>query len=243
MNPFILPIKTYNLNVDIHKHYAYQIILSLDKPFNTVIDGISTNGIYGFIIKPQVPHLCTLVESTVLIINVEPYSVVGTKLKTFFNDSEKGILFSNQKDVFTYFELNGNLEPENLISSIIDILHNESPADKALDDRIIKIIEYIKTNYHQNVSPKLLADLIYLSPSRMASLFKKETGSSLSKYILWTRLRQAITLALTNKKLTLTEIAYETGFYDLPQLNKYMYEMIGVPPSALKQNSDLIQVY
>lgn len=242
MNPFVLPIKTYNLNVKIHKHSAYQIIISIDKTFDTVIDGISTNGIYGFIIKPQVPHLCTLVESTILIINIEPYSEAGAKLKSFFKEKEKGILFSKRDDISKYFKLNGSLKPEDITTSIIDILNKEGP-NKALDNRILKIISHINNNYHHDLTPKILADLAYLSPSRLASLFKEQTGSSLSKYILWTRLRQAVNLALTNKKLTLTEIAYDTGFYDLPQFNKYMYEMIGVPPSALKQNSDLIQVY
>jgi len=65
----------------------------------------------------------------------------------------------------------------------------------------------------------------------------------LSKYLLWTRLRQVIYLALTDKDRSLTDIAYDTGFYDLPQLNKYMYEMFGMPPKALKYKSDLIQVY
>lgn len=70
-----------------------------------------------------------------------------------------------------------------------------------------------------------------------------QIGSSVSKFLLWTRLRQAVYLSLSDKKRTLTDIAYDTGFYDLPQLNKYMYKMFGVPPKGLKQNSDLIQVF
>jgi AraC-like DNA-binding protein len=242
MNPFVLPIKTYNLNVKIHKHSAYQIIISLDKPFDTVIHGISYAGIYGFIIKPQVSHLCTLVESTLVIINVEPYSVAGTRLKSFFNDKEYKILFSKRDEISKYFELNGNLYPEYVTTKIIDHFKNEI-SDVALDDRIVKLITYIKDTIHQELSLKSLATLVFLSPSRVASLFKEQTGSSISKYILWTRLRKAVTLTLTNKSLTLTEIAIETGFYDLSQFNKYMYEMIGVSPSVLKQNGDLIQAY
>ncbi|WP_374756439.1 helix-turn-helix domain-containing protein [Dyadobacter flavalbus] len=85
--------------------------------------------------------------------------------------------------------------------------------------------------------------MVFLSPSRLASLFKQQTGSSLSKYLLWTRLRQAIYLTLSDKDRSLTDTAYDTGFYDLPQLNKYMYEMFGMPPKALKHNSDLIEIY
>ena len=106
------------------------------------------------------------------------------------------------------------------------------------------IVEYIKANYfNQAITPQTFAEIVFLSPSRLASLFKEQTGSSLSKYLLWTRLRQVIYLTLSDKDRSLTDIAYDTGFYDLPQLNKYMYEMFGMPPKALKSNSDLIQVY
>ena len=112
------------------------------------------------------------------------------------------------------------------------------------DERVIKIVEYIKANYFkQDITPRTFANIVFLSPSRLASLFKEQTGSSLSKYLLWTRLRQVTYLILSEKGRSLTDIAYDTGFYDLPQMNKYMYEMFGMPPKALKNNSDLIQVY
>jgi AraC-like DNA-binding protein len=109
---------------------------------------------------------------------------------------------------------------------------------------VVKIVNYIKANYFQShITPQTFADLVFLSPSRLASLFKKQTGSSLSKYLLWTRLRQAVYITLSDRNKSLTDIAYDTGFYDLPQFNKYMYEMFGMPPKALKYSTDLIQVY
>jgi AraC-like DNA-binding protein len=129
------------------------------------------------------------------------------------------------------------------INIIVDALLAKLPSVE-YDERVIKIVEYIKANYSkQNITPQTFSDLVFLSPSRLASLFKQQTGSSVSKYLLWTRLRQAIYLTLSDKDRSLTDIAYETGFYDLPQFNKYMYEMFGMPPKALKFNSDLIEIY
>ena len=119
----------------------------------------------------------------------------------------------------------------------------DGPHIPLADGRVQRLIHYIETHYTApTLTTRLLADVVSLSPSRMAALFKAETGSSVSKYLLWTRLRQAITLALTEPDKQLTEIAYETGFYDQAQLNRYMNAMMGVPPRALRQNSDLIQV-
>ena len=129
------------------------------------------------------------------------------------------------------------------VTKVVDALLSKLPSNN-YDERVTKIVEYIKVNYFRSdITPQTFAEIVFLSPSRLASLFKQQTGSSLSKYLLWTRLRQAIYITLSDKDKSLTDIAYDTGFYDLPQLNKYMYEMFGMPPTALKHNSDLIQIY
>jgi AraC-like DNA-binding protein len=215
-NPFLLALKARNLTVEIHHHSAYQIVLSYDTPFNSTIKGKLYEGIHGFLIKPHVPHFCVAEKGTLNVLNIEPYSNIGLQLARRFEETH---------------------------DYIVDALFANVPAT-AYDNRVAKIVAYIKTNYfEQNITPQTFADIVFLSPSRLAALFKEQTGSSLSKYLLWTRLRQAIYLTLAEKDRSLTDIAYNSGFYDLPQFNKYMYEMFGMPPKALKHNSDLIEIY
>ncbi|WP_207424596.1 helix-turn-helix domain-containing protein [Desertivirga brevis] len=239
-NPFILALTAHNLTVEIHKHSAYQIVLSNDSPFNSTIKGELCENIFGFIIKPQVPHLCVAEKGTLSVLNIEPYSNIGIELSNGFGPDEDRIVFNTRDEILKYFQL----DTESFeISSIISALLSNVPATQ-YDERVTKMVEYIRSNFFErDISPQTFSDLVFLSPSRLASLFKKQTGSSLSKYLLWTRLRQAIYVTLSEKDKGLTDIAYFTGFYDLPQLNKYMYEMFGMPPTALKYNSDLIQVH
>ncbi|MDN3595571.1 helix-turn-helix domain-containing protein [Zunongwangia endophytica] len=240
MNPFILALKARNLTVEIHHHSAYQIVLSNDLPFTSIISGIKHEEIHGFVIKPQVTHHCIAEKGTLNILNIEPYSNIGLELSNRFKEDKDYIIFNSPSETHTFFKT----EKENLdLKKIIDALIAELPSTN-YDERVTKIVDYIKNNYNQSdITPKTFADIVFLSPSRLAALFKQQTGSSLSKYLLWTRLRQAIYLTLSDKNRSLTDIAYDTGFYDLPQLNKYMYEMFGMPPKALKHNSDLIQIY
>ena len=239
-NPFILALKAYNLTVEIHHHSAYQLVLSNDTPFNSTIKGQLCERIHGFLIKPQVPHFCVAEKGTLNVLNIEPYSSVGLELAKRFDDDQDYIVFNSPGETSTFFETGKDTFD---IHVIINALLSKLPVIN-YDERVTKIVEYIKANYfNQDITPQTFSDLVFLSPSRLASLFKEQTGSSLSKYLLWTRLRQVIYLALSEKDRSLTDIAYETGFYDLPQLNKYMYEMFGMPPKALKFNSDLIQVY
>jgi len=240
MNPFILALQARNLTVEIHHHAAYQIVLSNDMPFASTINGTKHESIHGFLIKPHVPHFCVAEKGTLNVLNIEPYSTIGLQLAGKFKGHMDAVVFESPTETNIFFE---TLKESLDVNTIIDTLLSKLP-DAAYDARVTKIVEYIKANYFKSdITPQTFADVVFLSPSRLASLFKEQTGSSLSKYLLWTRLRQAIYLTLTDKDRSLTDIAYDTGFYDLPQLNKYMYEMFGMPPKALKYSSDLIQVY
>lgn len=240
MNPFILALQARNLTVEIHHHSAYQIVLSNDTPFTSTISGIPHERIHGFLIKPHVPHFCIAEKGTLNVLNIEPYSSIGLELSRKLKEGQQYIVFDSPFETNTFFQTpKDSLD----VNKVVDALLSKLPSAD-YDERVIKIIEYIKDNYFKSdIKPQTFADIVFLSPSRLASLFKKQTGSSLSKYLLWTRLRQAIFLTLSDKDKSLTDIAYDTGFYDLPQFNKYMYEMFGMPPKALKFNSDLIQVY
>jgi AraC-like DNA-binding protein len=240
MNPFILALQAHNLTVEIHHHAAYQIVLSNDSPFDSTIGGTLHHQIHGFLIKPHVTHLCVAEKGTLSVLNIEPYSGIGLQLAVRFKINEDYIVFNSPAETTAFFE---TPEDKLNVNNVIDTLLSKLPPAE-YDERVVKIVDYIKANYFQsNITPQTFADLVFLSPSRLASLFKKQTGSSLSKYLLWTRLRQAVYITLSDRNKSLTDIAYDTGFYDLPQLNKYMYEMFGMPPKALKYSTDLIQVY
>ncbi|MCJ8152644.1 AraC family transcriptional regulator [Chryseobacterium sp. SSA4.19] len=240
MNQFILGLQARNLTVEIHHHSAYQIVLSNDSPFTTTINGTLYESIYGFLIKPHVKHFCIAENGTLNVLNIEPYSTVGLELSGHFKSDENCIVFYAPSETNALFNIpENNLE----INSVIKAILSRLPAVR-YDERVTKMVDYIRENYFRSdITPQTFADMVFLSPSRLASLFKQQTGSSLSKYLLWTRLRQAIYITLSDKERSLTDIAYDTGFYDLPQLNKYMYEMFGMPPKALKFSSDLIQIY
>jgi len=243
MNPFILSFKVYGLNVHIHKHSAYQIILALNNSLTSIINNVPYTDIVGFVIRPQVPHACTILpDTTVCILNIEAYSRAGLQLRSLFADDQPVVILERPADVGRVFDPLRQQPPDQWPTSLSYLLTDERSIGK-VDDRVRKLIDYIEQHYTlHTLTPQRLAEEVFLSPSRMAALFKAETGSSPSKYLLWTRLRHAIDMALTDRHKHLTEIAYETGFYDQAQFTKYMYEMMGVPPRALKQNSDLIQV-
>ncbi|MGW3352184.1 helix-turn-helix transcriptional regulator [Nonomuraea rubra] len=76
-----------------------------------------------------------------------------------------------------------------------------------------------------------VADAAHLSESRLAHLFKQETGLPFRPYVLWARLRVALT-ALSHGT-SLTDAAHAAGFSDAAHLTRTVRRMMGDAPSAL----------
>ncbi|WP_337045218.1 helix-turn-helix domain-containing protein [Emticicia sp. 17c] len=233
----LLALKAEKSNVEIHKHSAFQIVFTVDNPFDTTIEKEKHTGIFGFVIKPQVAHSCVCNHSNLIILNIEPYSFLGKLIFTKLGQKNAKIFYDNN-EFQQFFEISQNeFSIYNMVNS-----NSQNQVMQLIDERIQQSIAFINENFKvDNISTQDVAEHIFLSPSRLATLFKQQIGSSISKYLLWTRLRNAIFLILTEKDKSLTTIALESGFYDSSQMNKYMYQLFGISPSKLKQKSDLIQ--
>jgi YesN/AraC family two-component response regulator len=229
------------MDVEMHRHAAYQIVLTTDSTFQSIIDGTLHSNIFGFIIKPQVSHLCTGVNGTCNIINIEPDSELGMILSHKLINEQVFVL-NHSDDLKQFFEIHKTPDTNNITKLLQQVL-SKSNLQHSIDARIVDAIEFIKKHQAESLSTEILADKVFLSPSRFSALFKKETGSSFSKFVLWYRVKQAIRLLLSSTSLSVTEIALTTGFYDSANFNKVMYELIGVKPSLLRKNSNLIQFW
>lgn len=236
-NKLYLALKAEKSNVEIHKHSAFQIVITEDNHFHSTLEKEKHQNIFGFAIKPQVAHACECDQSNLIILNIEPYSILGKIVSEKLGNSNV-VIFNKKKDFLKFFESQNNeFSVQNFINH-----YQRNQTNPTIDERIHQSIAFINENFSiNNISTPDIAKIVFLSPSRLADLFKQQIGSSISKYLLWTRLRNAIFQILLERNKSLTTIALECGFYDSSQLNKYMYQMFGISPSKLKQKSDLIQ--
>ena len=237
MDKLTLTLKANKSDVEIHRHSAYQIVFTTDNFFHSTFEGKKHQNIYGFVIKPQVAHSCECSNSNLIIINIEPYSFLGAYILKKLGSGKSQTFYDELKFRFFFNVSNSEFSLANILSSN----QTKEPFIEK-DERVEKTIAFINKNYKSDkFSINELAKQVFLSSSRLSLLFKQQTGSSIIKYLLWTRLRNAIFLILTNNKKSITTIALECGFYDSSQMNKYMYQMFGIAPLKLRQKSDLIQ--
>ena len=234
----ILAFTTFRSEVNIHKHSACQLVISLDESFVCDCDQVHYPEVYGFVIQPQVAHACYNVKGKVLILNIEPYSHYG---KSIFEKlkNNKAMVFTKREELFLFFGFKNAVLDLNTV-----LLALSAPVNTpAMDQRVSQICAYINSHFaNSSITSQVLADQVFLSPSRMSALFKQQTGSSISKYLLWTRLKNAVHQLLLQPSTTMTEIAHRNGFYDSAQFTKYMHQLFGLSPTKLRQKSELIQV-
>ena len=237
MNTEILAFEMPGLDVHIHQHAGYQLVYAFDQPFDTEVAGHFHDGIRGFLIRPQLPHACTRVSGKFFIANVEPYSSAGYIIdKSLAGEDLK--LIKEPEDIYHILGMPG--AEGSPVYDALAFLRAASASDN-MDPRIQQVLDMIRALSDGSISIDTLATSVHLSASRLAALFKEQTGSSLSKFMLWVRLRHAI-LRLIKEDTSIVEIALETGFYDSPNFTKYMHEMIGVPPMAFRKNSSVIKI-
>lgn len=122
-------------------------------------------------------------------------------------------------------------EKEVDFKEIVDDLTEESQLEVV--DRVKQIIaENISLG---NLQREELANMVHISPGYLSRIFKKETGLSLSDYIIQKRITIAKQL-LTKTNLPITTIAERIGLSYASYFTKLFKEKVNMTPQEYRQN-------
>ena len=102
-------------------------------------------------------------------------------------------------------------------------------------DAVYKVIEYIKANFQRRMSLEEIAANTYLSKTYLSSLFKKETGYSISEYINIVRIDRSKSLLL-EENISIIDIANLCGFEDQSYFTKVFKHIVGITPKKYREN-------
>lgn len=87
----------------------------------------------------------------------------------------------------------------------------EGAEERITHPEINKIIDYIRENYHEDLSVKLLSQYVMMGENYVSALFKKKTGHTLIHYLHQVRIEKGIWY-LINTNLPVSEIGRKVGF-------------------------------
>lgn len=96
--------------------------------------------------------------------------------------------------------------------------------------RFQKVFAYLIDHYREEIALHSIAEVAHLSPTSFCRYFKTITGKTFVEVVNSYRIQYACQL-LRNKELTVSQIAFESGFNDIPYFNKIFKKMKGVSPS------------
>ena len=103
----------------------------------------------------------------------------------------------------------------------------------SLSDRIC---DYLNEHYNQQFSAKELEKSFYLSYKYMASVFRKEKGTTMQQYHNEVRMNRAQSL-LKSTFLSIGEISRMLGFTDVLYFSRCFRQFSGVSPTEYRKNA------
>lgn len=113
-------------------------------------------------------------------------------------------------------------------------LANPASRAKSLDPRIEEVLDTMARRLTDPLHVAELADQVCLSPSRLAHLFKLETGDSIMETLQKMRLRQsARLLEFTSRRIS--EIAAEVGFSSPYYYSRQFSKYYGISPTLYRE--------
>lgn len=118
---------------------------------------------------------------------------------------------------------------------LIDIYRKELKKSENSLDTVEKVIAYIYNNYHTKIVNSDLAKLTGYHDYHLNRIFKKQTGSTIHKYIMEVRINEAKKLIMTTD-IPIYMIAQKTGFNSDTHLSNCFKNYFGYSPIEYKNN-------
>jgi AraC family transcriptional regulator len=97
-----------------------------------------------------------------------------------------------------------------------------------------KVLEYIQSNIQENLSLKRLAEFSGLSPNYLHMLFTKTMNITINEYITILRIEKAKEYLVTTDS-SVSEIALECGFENIPYFSYVFKRRVNVSPSQFRK--------
>lgn len=145
------------------------------------------------------------------------------------------LLFDNEENNKKYAR--AALSAHNMVL-YLDYLLAKAMEYKAVVDRPRTIVdsvrEYMDHNFQKNLTRDDLSRLVFLNPDYLSRLFKKETGVSISTYLIQKRIGLAKELLATTKT-PVSVISSQAGYDNFAYFTKIFKEKTGVSPNEYRK--------
>jgi AraC-like DNA-binding protein/ligand-binding sensor protein len=95
-------------------------------------------------------------------------------------------------------------------------------------------VEFINEHLHEDLTLPVIADVVYLSPTYFARLFKNEIGLTFHEYLTQSRIRKAAHL-LKETPLSISEVSQRVGYSDPNYFSQVFKRLMKISPSDFRK--------
>jgi two-component system response regulator YesN len=97
-------------------------------------------------------------------------------------------------------------------------------------------LQYIQTHYAQDINLASIADMLHVNRNYLGSLYKKETGETVSAALNRCRIEKAVEM-LRNPAVLISDVAERVGFCDPAYFTNLFTKHMGLSPKAYRNKS------
>ncbi len=229
----------------VHSHNAIELCIGLDElgiRMSSPDDGAALEGAPGVIVRSDARHRLSIPGPKVAVLYVDPRAPVAAGLHAWIGERAiaalpDDLVLAHRGAFRDLFRIDRGLEHAGeACAALVRGLAPEPPRPR-VDRRVRAALELVDGRLDRPPTLAEAAAHAGLSASRLGHLFKAEVGLPLRRYVLWMRLRDALTRALGGASMT--EAAVGAGFADAAHFTRTCRRMFGLPPSAFAPVDEL----
>lgn len=210
------------------------------------------------LIAPNVPHCWINQEvaegENVQAIVIQFHSEVFSRsifqlpefenLKAFLEEAKSCFVFKRH-NLIAQLESFDTIKPSVNFIRLVELLtslrtiEKESVLQSSLlqakgHERFQDVFSYIIEHFREPINLQTVSDIAKLSPTSFCRYFKKYTGKTFTQIILEYRLETAAQLLISSQK-RISEVAFESGFEDIPYFNRTFKKWKSISPKAFRK--------
>ncbi len=218
-----------------HAHHAVQLVWALDGELTVAFDMPVRR--HATLIPADVPHAFDATGCRVAIVFVDPQGPRGAALDRRARGALGAEVVEKLREVaFPDLELSAEDAARWCDSALAALGADEQISPLSAVSR--RAVAYVESAIDGKPQLAEAARRAGVSPSRLTHVFTREVGIPFRRFVLWTRIKQAVTSAQAGHDLT--QAALDAGFSDSAHLSRTFRAMFGLTPSLVLTLAEVI---
>lgn len=103
------------------------------------------------------------------------------------------------------------------------------------DERMIKIVDYVRYNYSTNIELNDIAEIVSMTPNSLCRYFKLRSSITLFDYIKEYRVNKACQLLIEDNS-PMGDIGFSVGFQSITTFNRVFKDLTGLTPTEYRNS-------